>query len=410
MRLQMIVWMAMRSMNARRTSSALLIGVIALLTAITLTMGSICFGWQNYAFRRVAAEGPNHIRVWAGQPPAGKIGRLLRLSDMEYVQQACPLVTGVCALDAIYQATLLYRDRQYVSWVFGFTPNYVQVRAVPISRGRSFTEEENRRRAPVIVLGPLVAVALFGDEPPLGKRITVKAEHGGHATLLVIGVADPVAFTLMKKSSYVPISVTQSGLSYRNQGHGEVESLSAATARLEDTPAGLAQIREALAKRNVYLDPNSYAGLDLYQTAAQEPRRGTIIILVLGCGALLTTGLGLAKLMLSEVASRRQEIGLRKALGAPPRAIRGQFLAESVFMGGVGALIGLALGAVLIYLHRDPYSVGWMVQLGLQDAPVVPAGLPVGLLLYMAVVAGLAGLVPARRAGRLDPIDALRGR
>jgi putative ABC transport system permease protein len=402
MRRSQVLWMALRSLTAHGAGSGLLLGTVVVTTAITLALSALCFGWKDERWRRMSSEGRNGIRFWADIHPQGnRIGRRLRLSDMAYVKQACPLLEDVCALDFIGEATTTYQGRTLVWNVHAFTANFVPIRDLHLAVGRSFTEEEDRRQAKVVVLGSEAKRILFPNESPLGKRVTMTSQVGRQLLLTVIGVFEPIGWEdkskYLDKTVYIPMSVAQHRLEYHRQDNDEIESLRAMTAKLEDTPAAMSQMRVALEKRNVYMAAGSRNFYDWYQDLTKEARTYTMVLMSICCAALFASGVGLMKMMLLAVAARSHEIGLRKALGATSNEIQRQFLVESGLLGAVGALLGLALGALAIYFLRD-----------FDPRPAMRAYMPFALLVYVVAIATIFGILPARRAAALDPAVVLR--
>jgi putative ABC transport system permease protein len=400
MKLPRTTWMALKSLKTHSLGSLLLLAVVILLTAVTLALSSLGYGVQDSEAQEMADEGRNMIRFNAGPPPAGdRLARPLRLSDLDYVRQTCPLITDVCALDCINKATARYKSRTHSCDIHAFTANYMPIRNLRLAQGRSFTNEEDQRRAHVAVLGEGACAVLFGGEAPLGNRIDLTNDYTGRImTMTVIGVFQRLpVYERLNNTIYIPIMIAQDGFGYHNEGNGEVEAFYAMTPTLPDTVPGAEQMKVALEKRNVYMSPKSLIWYTRYQQLVVAAQRVTIMVLSICFAALLAGGLGIMKMMLLAVAARTPEIGLRKALGATPTEIRSQFLMESLLLGVAGATLGLALGAVAIYVLRD-----------FNPHPTMRVYMPIGLFAYVVAVATISGILPARRAAALEPAAVLR--
>ena len=416
MRFSVLAWAATKSLRSHRLGSLLVLLVIAVTTGLTFAMASLGFGWQDKLLREIAQEGNNCVGFWAGPPPAGqRVARGLRLSDLDYVRQSCPLLTAVCAHDFLPEATIQYQNRTRFCEVHAFSAGFPPVRNLQLIAGRSWTEAEDRQRAPLIVLGSGSAEVLFPSGDALGKqvRLSVRWERGSgvdrQATLTVIGVSKPTELERLNSQVFIPLSLSQHGLGYYNQGHEEIGEIIGSVPRLQDCPAGQEQMAAAMRRRNVYMDERSRNWLAFTLDYQAYVNRIFVVLFSLCLAAIFLSGLGFIKIMLLSVASRVPEIGLRKALGASPRQIQRQFLVEAVVTGTAGALLGLALGCVGIYLIGHTNLVASLAGAKYHTPPAMRAWLPIGLFLYVVGLAALGGVLPARRAARLDPVTAIRG-
>jgi putative ABC transport system permease protein len=283
--------------------------------------------------------------------------------------------------------------------VVGTTTAWPSVRARTLADGRFFTATELRNAAPVVVLGPDTASEL-GLRTPVGQTISV-----GGSQMTVIGVLDAVGSSSSSSNeddtAIVPATTAttrlSSGASRSSVSTLYVEATSPATlsAAYQETNAALLSLHDVAANAADFTVSSQQS---LLKTATSTDRTLTILLGGIAAISLLVGGIGVMNIMLVSVTERVREIGLRKALGATPRAVRRQFLVEASVLGLAGGVVGVALGVagalVLPHLISQPVSL----------SPVALVG-----AVAVALVIGIGfGTYPAGRAARLAPIDALR--
>jgi putative ABC transport system permease protein len=291
--------------------------------------------------------------------------------------------------------------------VFGTTERWVDVARVPLQAGRFFTSGEVQRRRAVVVLGQTPANALFATEDPIGKIVRL-----GLNEYEVIGVADkrpsPGGFDL-GVDDFVVIPQTayqkQFGIRAFQQGRGEMRSIVISAVPREGVKREVAmrEVETVMRTRHgLKLDePNDFdlvtqdAVLNLWDTIS---RATFLALVVISSIALMVGGIGVMSIMTITVTERTREIGVRKALGARRVEILWQFLLEAVFLtsaGGIlGILFGSSLGVGVHFITGFPVSLPWW-------SFAIGFGFSAGIGVFF-------GMVPAVRASRLDPIEALR--
>ena len=282
--------------------------------------------------------------------------------------------------------------------VVGTTPDWLPVRDRTVAQGRFFTAAELTAAAQVAVLGPTTSSELFAGRSPVGQTVTVNG-----SSLTVIGVLDAVGASTTSDEddqAVVPQTTFASRLSTSTTGGISTLYLQATS---KDTLSAAYQEAHAALLSAHGLTPDAAdftisSQQSLLATATSTDRTLTVLLAGIAGISLLVGGIGVMNIMLVSVTERVREIGLRKALGATPHAIRRQFLVEASTLGLAGGLLGLALGVtgalVLPRFLGQPVTV----------SPVVAVG-ALGVALVIGVV---AGVYPAGRAARLAPIDALR--
>jgi putative ABC transport system permease protein len=293
--------------------------------------------------------------------------------------------------------------------VIGTDPNYKDIRSVPIDQGRFLNAQDLAEHRHVTVLGKKAAELLFPGHAALGAHILLNGSRFD-----VVGIFDRVGHgnnDTVNQQAYVPLTTMLelfpikgenvpldaiSYIQYQPRTHnGNVEAVAAA---------------HRIVARNHGFDSGNLDAFDEWDSIKSEQMVDTIFNVMdyfLGGVGIVTLGLGavgIVNIMLVAVTERTREIGLRKALGATNFSIELQFLLEGLFLTGVSGLIGMGGAAALMSLLQSAFG-GQMT--GFDPPRLVPwsAALAIGSLTLSGVV---AGLVPARQAARLEPVEALR--
>jgi len=281
--------------------------------------------------------------------------------------------------------------------IFGVSPNYVEVRAIGIDRGRAISEADDNHRSPVCVLGMDVVNKLFPNVDPLGKFV-----RAGPEEFQVIGVTTPLGTTLgQPQDNYIQIPFHTYEKSWHTARNSLIFFVQARSPELID--AAEDEVRVVLrARRHIpYRDPDNFGIIGSSSiTNLWQQLTGNIFALAIYLTAvfLVVGGIVIMNIMLASVTERTREIGIRKALGARWTHIVMQFLVEAAVLAAVGGLMGIAMAE----------TITWIVN----ASGIFPMSTPlnaiiIGLLLSTSV--GLFfGIYPAMRAAKLDPIEALR--
>ncbi|HWM94232.1 MAG TPA: ABC transporter permease [Thermoanaerobaculia bacterium] len=285
--------------------------------------------------------------------------------------------------------------------IVGATPEYTFANNSSVQDGRFFIDADVRHAARAAVLGADVADALFPLQDPIGRAITIDGRD-----FQVIGVLDRKGSFLGGSNDnlmLMPISTFDEQYPQVRDGGGDTLHIATVPRRAEDVDALIEQGTSILRTRrklrfNQENDFATFTSMGMLNNFRQITGGISVVMVVIAGIALVVGGVGVMNIMLVNVTQRTREIGLRKALGGTRRDIAIQFLAEAVTLTGVGGLLGIALGLGAALLARVVFDFEaaaplWSILLGFGVSTAV------GLT---------AGLWPAIKAARQDPIEALR--
>lgn len=337
-----------------------------------------------------ACDGTDDTCKWLRNPPItwDEIARLQRLEGAAAV--------GV-RMD--WSAPFKYRDRELASApIEAYTANWSMFGAPDmLPGGRVFTEQEFRGAARVVVLNTTAVERLFGDADPIDKMIAI-----GGQQFQVIGVFKETTSFLSggdRPKGVMPVTTLQRALNVRRSDMGLVVKPRSDVSRDEMIDQVTAALRGARGLRPS--EESNFAILTqdkLMETYDSIFGMFFLVMIALSAVGLIVGGVGVVAIMMISVTERTREIGVRKALGATKMTILWQFLIEAVTLTGIGALLGLAFG--------------WLVSTAIRNATSIEASIPAGAviaaLLASAVTGVMFGMLPAARAARLDPVEALR--
>jgi putative ABC transport system permease protein len=382
---------------AHRLRSALtMIGIVIGIASVIL-LTSLGQGTREYIATEFAQFGTNLLQINPGRTttggiptPIGSTVRKITIEDAEAIGRL-PVVERVLPL-AFGQARVEAGTRARSVYIYGVTSDVPAVWKFQVGQGRFLPPADPRHEAPLAVLGPRVAQELFGDSNPLGTYVRV-----GGRRLQVIGVMAPKGQLLgfdIDDAVYIPVSIAQE--LFNQDGLVEIDVLFRHTA---EPSAAVDAIRDVLKRRHD--DEEDFTIVTQTQMLDTIDRvLGIVNWAVSGIGAisLVVGAIGVLTIMWIAVSERTPEIGLLKALGATPSDILLIFLGEATMLSCAGGAIGIGVGFALAGLIRVVFP-GVPFALSL---PYVVAAFVTSMLVGL-----ICGVVPARRATRLDPIEAL---
>ena len=382
-------------MRSFLTILGIVIGVSAVITMVTLGNGAT-LAIQN----QISGLGTNLLQVRPGQrmgPGSGGGAPAFKETDAEAIATQIGGITAV-APEARTGATVVAQGRNWTSSIIGSTNAWLITGNWTLADGREFSDDEQRAGAAVCVIGETVRRELFGALPALGEALRVKK-----MSCTVIGVLASKGQGAFGNDQDDTVLMPIKTLQRRVTGNTRVNTVLVSMADGSDANRVKASMTQLLRERRklAKTDEDNFNVLDTKQLADTLSGTTKVLTTLLGAVAavsLLVGGIGIMNIMLVSVTERTREIGLRLAIGALEREVLLQFLIEAVVLASLGGIIGIvvATGA----------SLGLSA---LMDVPYVfNPGVNLLSFLFSAGIGVLFGFFPARRAARLDPIEALR--
>lgn len=397
MRTRDFLHLAFGAVRAHRLRAVLTSLGIAVGIAAVILLTSIGEGIHQFVLAEFTQFGTNLVQVTPGRvethgASVGAFGttRLLTLDDAEALRRAPHALHTVPVVQGNAEVEAGARSRR--TTIMGTGPDFPAAFKMDVSIGRFLPTDDPRAARAFVVLGSKVHQELFGDANPLGARIGV-----GGARYRVIGVMAPKGQVLgFDLDDVVYLPAARALELFNREGLMETHVAYEAGANVERVVAG---IRKILIARHGDEDFTITPQQQMLDTLNSVLNVLTFAVGALGGISLLVGGVGILTIMTIAVAERTGEIGLLRALGARRNQILALFLGEATLLAAVGGLAGLILGVGIAQLLRLfigalPVETPWAYAL-LAEAVAIAIGL-------------LGGVLPARRAARLDPVEALR--
>jgi putative ABC transport system permease protein len=391
--------LARNKLRSGLTMLGIIIGVGAVIAMVALGQGA-----RDKVQAQIAAMGSNMLFVGAGTMNRGGVHmgmgntQTLVIDDVRAIARECPSVALAAPGTGAGVQTVFGNDN-WGTRANGTEPQYFEIREWPTKEGTVFSDEDVLTAANVVVIGETVRKNLFGATDPLGQTIRVS-----NLPFKVIGVLQPKGQGAAMGDDQddviiMPITTLQKKIT----GQSWIRYISVSARSKSETFAAQQQI-EALLRDRHKMRPdqdNDFFVRNLADLAAAADEAGRIMTLLLALVAsvsLLVGGIGIMNIMLVSVTERTREIGLRMAIGATEEDVQRQFLIEAVTLSLIGGAIGIAIGVAVSLLM--PYILRW-------DTTVSMTSLVVAVAFSMGVGV-FFGYYPARKAARLNPIEALR--
>ncbi len=383
------------AMRSFLTVLGVLIGVASVVILIAVGNGS-----QIAVARQFQSLGTNTLTIFAGGfGRGGGANRVapLTMADVKLLQEeqhassikAVVPVVNVTGATFSFEGLTASPDR-----LAGTTAEQREAGAWKIDHGRFFDADDEASRRRVVVLGSTLASNLFDTEDPVGQQVAIN-----FVQFEVIGVLKAKGSNGPQDQdnvAFAPITAVRDTL----QGGTTLQQIVVQAQSPSTTDEAQAVITDVLTGR--HLTANGQAGFrvlnqtSLLQSSTESSRTLTVLLGAVAAISLLVGGIGIMNIMLVTVTERTREIGIRKAIGAPKRAILRQFLLEATVLGGLGGVLGSALGIL-----GSRFTIVGTQPVVRYDSVVLALGVAVAVSLFF-------GIFPANRAASMRPIEALR--
>ncbi len=377
------------------TILGVVIGVAAVIIMVTLGGGA-----TRAVSSQIESMGSNLLMIRMGQSmgPGSGIGvPPFKIEDAIALQRDIPSIR-VLAPSASQTATAIAGNNSWSTSVTGTDNRYLDVRNWPLERGRLFTEGELRAGQALCLIGATVGKELFGEQDPIGESLRIKT-----ISCKIIGLLTAKGQSSMGRDQDDLILMPLRAFQRRIAGNQDVTLIQVSIKDGESTERAKADMERLLRERRKIdaTEQDNFSVNDMKELTKMLTGTTQVLTTLLSAVAavsLLVGGIGIMNIMLVSVTERTREIGIRLAIGALEREVLMQFLVEAVVLSSLGGILGiiLALGS----------------SLALADLLMVPfifnGGIVLTAFLFSAAVGIIFGYFPARRAARLDPIEALR--
>ena len=395
--------MAAKTLISNKLRSSLTMLGIIIGNASVITLVGLGRGAQTLAKNQLSNLGANVLFIVPGNNDTRRRGiafpKNLVLDDAYAIEEQVPSVKKVAPQISANEIVQSNSKSLSIS-IAGITPEFLQVRSFEVNEGRFISQNDVKGSKSVVVIGPDLKAEFFKDDKALGKNIRIK-DHSYE----IIGILEPkgaVFGSNQDKNAYIPLTTMVNRITGKDPTFGiSLSFISVEAISKNKTSAAKFQITNLLRQRHKILRDDDFAVRsqeDALNIVTNITSGLTFLLAGIGAVSLIVGGIGIMNIMLVSVSERTEEIGLRKAIGAKQSDVLIQFLFEALILSVIGGLIGTVTGLSGVYI------IGIITPL--------PASVGIPTTLSTMIISGSIGLIfgvlPAKRASKLDPIVALR--
>ncbi len=390
---------ASNKMRSFLSMLGIIIGVAAVIIMMAIGQGS-----KESIRKELSTMGTNLLTIRPGADMRGGVRQdpssmqTLKIADYQSIMANKKYVTNVSP-EVTSAGQVIYGNNNTNSTIYGESPEYLEIKKWVIEKGDCFTEEDIKKAAKVAVVGQTIVKELFGEGvDPIGRNIRFKS-----IPLRIVGVLKGKGYNNwgMDQDNVIIAPYTTVMKRIAAQTYFSSIVCSAITEELSD--AAIEELTQILRenhklKGDAVDDFTIRSQAEMMETMDTTMNTVTLILVVAAAFSLLVAGIGIMNIMLVSVTERTKEIGLRMAVGATGAVISLQFLIESVLISVTGGLIGILLGV----------SVSEFLAPAIGMPSSIPAWSIYVSFLVCVFIGVLFGYIPAQKAARLDPIEAIR--
>jgi len=384
-------------MRSLLTATGIVIGIASVIAMVNIGKGA-----SDSITQSISQLGSNTLYIMPGQEhgPGGRssLSKAFKIKDAELLKETIFTLEAVSPMENA-SMTVLYKDKNYLTSIRGVDNDYFNVQNWGLKQGREFEKSELRTGHSVCILGQTVIKELFSaDEPIIGKKIRLK-----NFSCEVVGLLEAKGANTFGMDQddlvLIPIKMFQRRIS----GSDNIHLIMAAVK--ENIPLKEAKLQiERLMRERRHIKAGEEDNFSvrsmtaLLDTISQITSMLTVMLGAVAAISLVVGGIGIMNIMLVSVTERTREIGIRMAVGAMAKDIMIQFLIEAVVLSGIGGIVGIFAGIAI--------TVG--VAGALDINLVIDPTITVIALLFSMLIGIIFGIIPARKAAKMNPIDALR--
>jgi putative ABC transport system permease protein len=394
------IFLALREIRRNVMRSFLTILGIVIGVASVITMVTLGGGATVQVTQQIASLGSNLLMVTPGKrmgPGQGATAAPFRMKDAEAIARDIRSVAAVTPV-ASAPATAIVGNENWSTTITGTDNQFLKIRNWTIKEGRQFSSSELRAGAGVCMIGDTVRQKLFGGLNPVGSRIRLEK-----LSFQVIGLLEAKGQSSMGTDQDDLVLLPLRTFQRRISGNQDVSLIQVSVREGESTEKAQRDIERLMRERR-HIAPKAdddFSVMDLKEIAKMLTGTTQVLTGLLGAVAavsLVVGGIGIMNIMLVSVTERTREIGTRLAIGALEREVLMQFLVESMVLSSTGGLFGILLGLTGCFCLKNVLKVPFVFN----------PGIVLLAFLFSAAVGVVFGYFPARKAARLDPIEALR--
>jgi putative ABC transport system permease protein len=380
------------------TMLGMIIGVGAVIAMVGIGNGA-----KSQIESQIASMGQNVILIFSGSMSRGGVrsgwggAGTLTIEDAESIQRETQGVVGISP-EIRSRAQIAAGNQNWNTQILGESPEYFDIRQWPIVAGSSFTAQDVRSANKVAVIGKTIADQLYPGEDPIGQIVRIR-----NVPFKIVGMLMPKGLSVQGMDQDDLMIIPYTSAMKRVQRATTLNSINVQTAQASLLNPVQQQIIELLRQRHRIIpgrddDFTVRNQQEIAEMATAQSKTMTLLLAAIAMVSLVVGGIGIMNIMLVSVTERTREIGIRMAIGARGKDILLQFLIEAITLSVIGGILGIASG----------FGVSHLIAAKTSWPTLVPSEWVIYAFFFSATVGIFFGFYPARKASRLDPIDALR--